>query len=770
MISLFPDISHPLAGGITQTEYDRLVVQLIRERLVSDRNSTFDDFVRSLPSVYPTNVLCALDVIAKTSTKARSIAAAVRRPSLVRSRSVAATYLESVAHPLDYDWRFNSETVRFLLRKAESVSSPTSVWIGLGTPSLFHPDVISDAKRVRFLLDSNPTLPRLFQEMAQTEVRICDLLREPIPDITGDIILLDPPWYYDEMAGFLWVARQVCRPGAFAFLSVPQIGTRPGMKNELERLAKWIDRLGFRIQSFEPNVLSYDSPLFENLALKGEGVVKYLADWRRADLLILRPVQSAKVPRPTVQFQSEQWEEIEIGRVRVRVVADKGRCYRSPILRSLTENDRPVTVSRREPRRQKAKIWTSNNRIFDTAAPGLVRDIAQALAKRSSVVASIEKRLGRQLLSGERKEIAVATRQMRKVIACENAEITAMQGSSSRKLIRNKNHDANSADVAMTDVVIAAKIEAPREAGVHLAVFVEPFLKLVLEGRKTVESRFSLTRRAPFNQVQAGDVVLLKRSGGPIVGVCRVAQAWFYVLDPKSWKHVREEFAQRLCAEDPAFWSTRSCAKYATLLRIENVRALPPFTISKKDRRGWLVLRKVGEKLHTPRFKLLIGIAGLPGSGKTTVAKELSFRLKADVISFGDFFRALARGKDVQEFGAAYVKRRSPDTIIEDIFAFHKPSWDRPIVVEGIRHIAIWQALAVRAEASRLVFLGVERPILERRLALRAEPAERGAPERFEHRVEAESPKLHAAANIVVRADDVRKAVASIMDNLSTLL
>jgi hypothetical protein len=59
---------------------------------------------------------------------------------------------------------------------------------------------------------------------------------------------------------------------------------------------------------------------------------------------------------------------------------------------------------------------------------------------------------------------------------------------------------------------------------------------------------------------------------------------------------------------------------------------------------------------------------------------------------------------------------------------------------------------------------------LERRLAMRAQPAERGAPERLEHRVEAESPKLHAAANIVVRADDVREAVASIMDNLSTLL
>ena len=228
MIFPFPDTSHSLAGGSTQAQYDRLIVRLIREHLATDRKVTFDDLVRWLPSVYPTTVLQALDVIAKTSTKAQSIAVEVRSPSSVRSQKDGATYLGPVPHPLDCDWRFTSETVRFLLRKATTLSSPRSVWIGLGTPSLFHRHATSNAKNKKILLDSNPILPRLFQENAQTEVRICDLLREPIPNIAGDLILLDPPWYYDEMAAFLWVARRVCRPGAFVFLSVPQIGTRPG--------------------------------------------------------------------------------------------------------------------------------------------------------------------------------------------------------------------------------------------------------------------------------------------------------------------------------------------------------------------------------------------------------------------------------------------------------------------------------------------------------------------------------------------------------------
>jgi hypothetical protein len=136
-------------------------------------------------------------------------------------------------------------------------------------------------------------------------------------------------------------------------------------------------------------------------------------------------------------------------------------------------------------------------------------------------------------------------------------------------------------------------MQFPTEVGIHLAVFVEPFLRYILEGTKTVESRFSLTRRAPFGKVEPGDVVLIKKSGGPIVAACRVAQAWFYDLDPSSWEDVRG-FAQPLCAQDPLFWSSRAKAKYATLLRIEDVRLLTPVTISKKDRRGWLVLRNAG--------------------------------------------------------------------------------------------------------------------------------------------------------------------------------
>ncbi len=128
-------------------------------------------------------------------------------------------------------------------------------------------------------------------------------------------------------------------------------------------------------------------------------------------------------------------------------------------------------------------------------------------------------------------------------------------------------------------------------AGLHLAVFVEPYLGYLLDGRKTVESRFAARRCPPYDRVRRGDILLLKRSGGPIVGLCEVTDVWFYQLDPDSWQSIRAEFAQALCAQDPAFWRARRAASFATLMRVAAVRALPAIPCSKRDRRGWVVLK-----------------------------------------------------------------------------------------------------------------------------------------------------------------------------------
>jgi hypothetical protein len=125
----------------------------------------------------------------------------------------------------------------------------------------------------------------------------------------------------------------------------------------------------------------------------------------------------------------------------------------------------------------------------------------------------------------------------------------------------------------------------------HLGVFVEPYLTYILQGEKTIESRFSINRTPPYGRVCAGDVVLLKRSGGPIIGICRVSRVWSYELTTETWKYIRSELADELRISDPAFWRSKQTANYATLMAITHVTNLnSAVQIEKRDRRGWVVI------------------------------------------------------------------------------------------------------------------------------------------------------------------------------------
>ena len=110
----------------------------------------------------------------------------------------------------------------------------------------------------------------------------------------------------------------------------------------------------------------------------------------------------------------------------------------------------------------------------------------------------------------------------------------------------------------------------------------------VLDGRKTMESRFTLTRQPPWGCVEPGDIILLKRSGGAVVGVARAGAAQSHELSPALIQRLRARFETQLCATDDQFWSSRAGKNYATLIEIEDVEPLADVAIEKRDRRGWV--------------------------------------------------------------------------------------------------------------------------------------------------------------------------------------
>ena len=137
------------------------------------------------------------------------------------------------------------------------------------------------------------------------------------------------------------------------------------------------------------------------------------------------------------------------------------------------------------------------------------------------------------------------------------------------------------------------RLAAVRDDGsaLHLAILVEPYLTAILQGRKTIESRFTKHRVAPYGAIAVGDLLVLKRSSGPIVGLAVAAEIWSYELDPSIFRTLVEDFSAPLGVTEPAFWTQRQDARYATLVRLARVRAIPPLDFPKRDRRAWVVLK-----------------------------------------------------------------------------------------------------------------------------------------------------------------------------------
>lgn len=149
-------------------------------------------------------------------------------------------------------------------------------------------------------------------------------------------------------------------------------------------------------------------------------------------------------------------------------------------------------------------------------------------------------------------------------------------------------------------------IDTERTERAHLVIMHEPYLSHVLAGRKKVESRFSRHCIAPFNQVEAGDVLLLKSLGGPVSAVAQIQHVESYVLDPIVWASIKDRFALELCIEDEKFWDDRRDAHFATLMRLGPVLPIDPLAVDKRDRRSWVVLMPLSiRQAHRGQLGLL---------------------------------------------------------------------------------------------------------------------------------------------------------------------
>ena len=132
----------------------------------------------------------------------------------------------------------------------------------------------------------------------------------------------------------------------------------------------------------------------------------------------------------------------------------------------------------------------------------------------------------------------------------------------------------------------------------HLAILSPGWIELILDSHKTIESRFTKVRCAPFGKIHTGDLVYMKESGGPVKGQFTVAKVETFenLTDEQIcdlfYKEYRDQiFSTSLSASmhrPPEKWLS---AKHATLIHVENVIAYgSPFPYQQKGRSAWLLL------------------------------------------------------------------------------------------------------------------------------------------------------------------------------------
>lgn len=123
----------------------------------------------------------------------------------------------------------------------------------------------------------------------------------------------------------------------------------------------------------------------------------------------------------------------------------------------------------------------------------------------------------------------------------------------------------------------------------HLGIFSEPYLTFILNGQKTIESRFSKNKILPYNKISKDDIVIVKKSGGNIVAYFTIKKVLFFDLNTTSINEIKDKYNKQLCVDD-SFWISKKSSNYVTLIIIDKLIKLKPFHINKKGMQTWIRL------------------------------------------------------------------------------------------------------------------------------------------------------------------------------------
>lgn len=419
----------------SESHFQEQVARWTRDAILDGVNS-FDRLLTSLPGVYPSLVVHTIEKLQNelplNAPVLQQILAEAATPWNGPPIQDSISRFLPIPHPLDFEWRFCPNTLDYLRVEAERLSCPGHSIALIGTPTVLLDLDRSLGDRCFILLDKNRlTAERIAGSLQRGQVKVFDAFTNDPPLINATVTFIDPPWYTPYFEVFLWSASKITCMGGTVLLSLPAVGTRPCIDEERICLLQRAEYFGFELVELRPAELGYLSPLFEQNALRAEGIIGCPPVWRFADLAVFVLTSQKEVGRPQFRCRKNEWEEHMIKDVRIRVRTSRRSSGINspgldPTLKSIVASDIMPSVSTRDPRRKMVHVWTSGNRVFRCDSSEVLSILLEhrSCSSIGNRLCIIQETVNRQLSASEKHNIHVAASQIDQLVTIEQEEIT----------------------------------------------------------------------------------------------------------------------------------------------------------------------------------------------------------------------------------------------------------------------------------------------------------------------------------------------------------
>ena len=109
---------------------------------------------------------------------------------------------------------------------------------------------------------------------------------------------------------------------------------------------------------------------------------------------------------------------------------------------------------------------------------------------------------------------------------------------------------------------------------IHVAILRPPYPQLILNGRKTIESRLTKAPLEPFNKISTGERIFIKQTSGPFVATAVAGEVFFFDrLTREKVAALKTKFNDEVCGDD-AFWNWKRDANFATFIRLTHIQPI----------------------------------------------------------------------------------------------------------------------------------------------------------------------------------------------------